>query len=89
MAAASLGRYNLLAQTALFGEIVSTPATFPATYFLAASGDRHQYAKAWQALAPKLVVHTIDGDHQGDAAIVREPNVARMAMLISELLAGC
>jgi amino acid adenylation domain-containing protein len=88
MAAASLGRYNLLVQAGFYKDIHSQPADFRTTYFLAANGPRRQHADAWKELAPNLTVHTINGDHAGDNAITREPQVEELVKVLTSALSS-
>jgi len=67
-------------------DIYSQPADFRTTYFLAANGPRHEHAEAWKELTPILTIRTISGDHEGDHAITREPQVKGLAEGVVEAL---
>ncbi len=86
MEASRLGRYNLLCQAKLARDIRSTPADLPVTYFLASRGPRHEHADLWKKLVSTLSIEVIEGDHDGDQSIVREPNVAQLATVLQRRL---
>jgi len=86
MEASALGRYNLMVQAGFFDDIHSARGTFNATYFLASNGPRLKHSQLWRKLVTGLTVENIRGDHDGDNAIVREPNVAALASIIASKL---
>ena len=86
MEAAALGRYNLLVQASFFRAIESRPAPFSTTFLLASRGPRHKHAELWKTLARNLSIQVIDGEHEGDQSIVREPAVGPLAEVVSTVL---
>jgi amino acid adenylation domain-containing protein len=86
MEASALGRYNLLVQAGFFRDIESRPAEFPTTFLLASRGPRHKHAELWKLLAPNLAIRVIDGEHEGNLSIVREPAVGPLAEVVSAVL---
>lgn len=86
MEASALGRYNLLVQAGLFRDIESRPAEFSTTYLLASRGPRHKHAELWKSLARNLTIQVVDGEHEGDLSIVREPAVGPLARVVRDRL---
>ncbi|MEZ5595632.1 MAG: AMP-binding protein [Pseudomonadales bacterium] len=89
LGAERLGRYNLLAQTRFYARVHGRPADVAVTYLRSGdTGDARQ-VEAWRTLAPRMRVVTVPGTHAGDLAIVREPNVARLAATVNDVLRHC
>lgn len=86
MEASRLGRLNLLCQAKLARDIHSVAADLPATYFLASRGPRREHAELWKQLIGQMEIEVIEGDHDGDLSIVREPNVARLSQALQQRL---
>lgn len=86
MEAAALGRYNLTIQAGFYRDIESRPAEFSTTFLLASRGPRHKHAELWKLLARNLSIKVIDGEHEGDRSIVREPAVGPLAEVVSAVL---
>jgi len=86
MEASALGRYNLMVQARFYRDIESRPAEFSTTYLLASRGPRHEHAELWKALSRNLCIHIIDGEHEGDLSIVREPGVGPLAEVVGKVL---
>jgi amino acid adenylation domain-containing protein len=78
-AADQLGEYNRTAQYTLYLKLIAETAHFPVTYFRAASKNPHADADAWTHYCSAIEVLTLTGEHTGDNAIVREPNVGPLA----------
>lgn len=79
LTATQLGEYNRAAQHTLYLNLSAKPAHFPVTYFKASSNNPHADVDAWKRYCDEMEVLMITGDHTGDNAIVREPNVAVLA----------
>lgn len=86
MAADSLGEYNRLVQATLSWDVYAAEAPFDTTYISASNSDRHAQIALWRGLAPNLTVRTVQGDHDGDNAIIREPNAAAVAAIVADAL---
>ncbi len=86
MEAAALGRYNLIVQAGFYRDIESQPAEFSTTYLLASRGPRHEHAELWKTLARHLQLQVIDGEHEGDQSIIREPAVGPLAEVVGKVL---
>jgi amino acid adenylation domain-containing protein len=86
MAAEPLGEYNRLVQATHSQDIEAHPAGFETTYISASNSDRHPQIEIWRQLATNLTVRTVQGDHEGDDAIIREPKVAAVATIVAQVL---